>query len=116
MDLLISMKAEPIQKSLEPLWKIMSMPNAQSGGYFIAEFREADRADLEFLKQLANILQNKLNGNSEFLIESTPFGFILKKKVDEDLEYMEAWERWVHFSRAIYEKLENVIKELDRQE
>ncbi|MBI2486945.1 MAG: hypothetical protein HYW01_08300 [Deltaproteobacteria bacterium] len=51
MDLLISMKAETIQKGLDLDCNIMLMPTAQSQGYFIAEFREADPENLRLLKQ-----------------------------------------------------------------
>ncbi len=108
MDLLISMKAEPIQKGLEPSWKIMSMPTAQSEGYFIAEFREGDPEKIKLLKRYAEILRGKLDG-SIFKIEITSHGFMLKKKVDENIEYIEAWERWVIFSRALYNELLDVV-------
>ncbi len=108
MDLLISMKAETIEKGLEPQWSIMSMPTAQSGGYFIAEFRESDREKLKLLRRYAEILDGKLDGNN-FKVEPTPYGFTVKKRVNEDIEYREAWESWVNFSRMIYNELLNVI-------
>ncbi len=96
---------------------LMQMPTAQSEGYFIAEFREADEEKLKIIKKYAEILENKLKGNSDFLIEHTRFGFILKKRVDEDIEYMEAWERWVRFSRRLYKELLNTLGEdLDNEE
>ncbi|MER3445636.1 MAG: hypothetical protein C4291_01845 [Candidatus Dadabacteria bacterium] len=108
MDLLISMKAETIEKGFEPQWSIMSMPTAQSGGYFIAEFRESDRGKLDLLKRYAEILKDRLDGNN-FKIDLTSYGFMVKKRVDEDTPYMEAWERWVNFSRMIYNELLDVI-------
>jgi hypothetical protein len=108
MDLLISMKAETIERAFEPNWSIMSMPTAQSRGYFIAEFREADREKLGLLKRYAEILVGKLDGNN-FRVELTSYGFIVKKRVDEDIEYMQAWEKWVVFSRMLYNELLGVI-------
>ena len=108
MDLLISMKAETIEKGFEPNWSIMSMPTAQSRGYFIAEFREADREKLKLLKRYAEILEGKLDGNN-FRIEFTSYGFAVKKMVDEDIEYMEAWGKWVTFSRMLYNELIKII-------
>jgi hypothetical protein len=108
MDLLISMKAEVIQKGLEPNWNMMSMPTAQSGGYFIAEFREADPEKLKLLRQYVKILEGKLDGNN-FKIELTSYGFVLKKRVDEDIKYIEAWEKWVAFSRILYNELLDVV-------
>ena len=108
MDLLISMKAETIEKGLEPNWSIMSMPTAQSRGHFIAEFRESDREKLKLLKRYAEILESKLDGNN-FRIEATSYGFTVKKRVDEDIEYMQAWEKWVAFSRMLYNELLEVI-------
>ncbi len=108
MDLLISMKAEPIQKGLEPNWHIMSMPTAQSKGYFIAEFREGGKEKLKLLKRYVEILKDRLDKNN-FIIELTSLGFILKKKIDEDTPYMEAWEKWVIFSRMLYNELLDVV-------
>ena len=108
MDLLISMKAEPILKGLELNSNIMTMPTAQSGGYFIAEFREGDPEKVKLLKRYVEILKDKLDGRS-FQIEPTSHGFMLKKKVDEDIQYTEAWERWVVFSRTLYNELLDVV-------
>jgi hypothetical protein len=112
MDLLISMKAEPIEKGLEPRWSTMSTPAAQTGGYFMAEFREGDQEKLRLLIMYAEILRSKLDGE-EFQIELTQFGFILKKKVDQDVEYIKAWDSWVEFSRSIYEKLVDILEGSD---
>lgn len=108
MDLLISMKAETIERGFEPTWSIMSMPTAQTRGYFIAEFREADREKLELLKRYVEILEGKLDGNN-FRIELSSYGFTVKKRVDEDIEYIQAWEKWVAFSRMLYNELLEVI-------
>lgn len=108
MDLLISMKAETILKGLELSANIMMMPTAQSQGYFIAEYREGDSEKINLLKRYVEMLEDKLDKNI-FQIELTSHGFKLKKKVDEDIEYMEAWERWVVFSRALYNELLDVI-------
>jgi len=110
MDLLISMKAETIQKGLELSCNIMQMPTAQSQGYFVAEFREADQEKLRLLKQYGNILVGKLDGNN-FLVEATAFGIVLKKKVDVNIDYMEAWEKWVLFSRVLYDELMDIVGE-----
>jgi len=111
MDLLISMKAETILKGLYIDCNLMQMPTAQSEGYFIAEFREAEEEKLKIIKKYAEILENKLKENNNFLIEHTHFGFILKKRVDKNMEYIEAWERWVKFSRKLYEELSNTLGE-----
>jgi hypothetical protein len=108
MDLLISMKAEPILKGLELDGNVMFMPTAQSNGFFIAEFREADQEKVKLLKRYVEILEDRIDGNN-FVIELTRYGFILKKKVDEDIPYIEAWENWVTFSRALYNKLLDVV-------
>jgi hypothetical protein len=102
------MKAKPILKGLELASNIMMMPTAQSQGYFIAEFREGDTDKIKLLKRYVQIIESKLDKNI-FEIELTPYGFILKKRVDEEMEYMEAWEGWVRFSRALYNELENVL-------
>ena len=108
MDLLISMKAETILKGLELSANIMMMPTAQSQGYFIAEYREGDSEKINLLKRYVEMLEGKLDKNI-FQIELTSHGFKLKKKVDEDIEYMEAWERWVVFSRTLYNELLDVV-------
>ncbi|HEX3035955.1 MAG TPA: hypothetical protein VHT73_12675 [Thermodesulfobacteriota bacterium] len=114
MDLLISMKAEPIEKGLEPICNVMTMPTAQSEGYFIAEFREAEPEKLKFLQQLAIALNEELSGDKDLLIETTPLGFKIKKSVGKDNDYMEAWEKWVSFSRLMYDRLTNIIKETEQ--
>jgi hypothetical protein len=110
MELFISMKAESINKGIYFLESnIMQMPTAQSQGYFIAEFREGNEEKLSLLKKYAEILRNKLDCDDEFHVEDTNIGFKLLKKVDEDMEYMEAWAEWVTFSRNLLRQLEEIV-------
>ena len=111
MDILISMKAETIQKGLYMNCNIMQMPTAQAKPYFIMELREDNEGKLKLIKQYAEILQKQFDGDQEFLIEHTNIGIILKKRVDESIEYMEAWENWVVFSRKVYEELVEIVGE-----
>jgi len=111
MDILISMKAETIQKGLYMNCNIMQMPTAQTKPYFILELREDNEDRLKLIKKYAEILSRKFDGDEEFLIEHTKIGIILKKKVDENIEYMEAWENWVVFSRRVYEELVEIVGE-----
>lgn len=111
MDILISMKAETIQKGLYMNCNILQMPTAQTKPYFIMELREDDEAKLKRIKQYAEILHKKIDGDEEFLIEHTRMGIILKKRVDEGIEYMTAWDRWVLFSRKVYEELLEIVGE-----
>ena len=111
MDLLISMKAETILKSLEYGPGMMRTPTAQSKPYFIAEFREDQDDKLKLLRDYAEILKKKFDRDKEFLIEHTNIGIILKKKVDENIEYMDAWDGWVAFTRNLYEDLLNFVGE-----
>lgn len=90
---------------------IMQMPTAQSSGYFIAEFREGDQDKLSLLMRYAEILKSKLEGDLEFFLELTDIGFKLHKKVDDDREYMEAWEDWVLFSRKLLRELKEIVGE-----
>jgi len=83
----------------------MRTPTAQAKPYFIAEFREDQDDKLKLLRDYAEILKRKFDGDKEFLIEHTKIGIILKKKVDEDIEYMDAWEGWATFTRNLYEVL-----------
>ncbi|MGQ0794378.1 MAG: hypothetical protein ACT4NX_09910 [Deltaproteobacteria bacterium] len=110
MEILISMKAEPLDKGLEPLWRAMAMPSAQTKRLFIAEFREGEADKLIILNKCVDILERRLDKDS-FRLENTLFGFILKKKVDDTLEYKEAWERWVGFSMTLYEELAALLDE-----
>jgi hypothetical protein len=111
MDILISMKAETIQKGLYMNCNIMQMPTAQARPYFIMELREDDERKLKLIKKYAEILQKKFDGDEEFLIEHTNIGVILRKRVDEGMEYMEAWDDWVLFSRRVYEELADIVGE-----
>ena len=110
MELFISMKAETLNKGIYfRESNIMQMPTAQSQGYFIAEFREGNEEKLRLLKKYVEILRRKLEGGDEFLLEDTNIGFKLLKKVDEDVEYMEAWAEWVTFSRNLLKELEEIV-------
>lgn len=112
MELLISMKADTINKGIYfKESNIMQMPTAQSKGYFIAEFREADEEKLKLLNRYADILQNKLGGDKEHYLERTSIGFKLYKKVDEQAEYMEEWQEWVIFARKLLRELKEVVGE-----
>lgn len=112
MDLHISMKAETINKGI--YFKestFMQMPTAQSGGHFVAEYREGDTEKLQLLNRYVQILKQKLNGKEDFFIQETDYGFKLLKPVDYDQEYMEAWEDWVKFSRGLLRELKEVVGE-----
>lgn len=110
MELFISMKAETINKGIYfKESNIMQMPTAQSAGFFVAEFRESDETKLKVMNRYVDILKNKLFGDREFFIEPTRLGFKLYKKVEEDIEYMEAWEGWVKFSRNLLRELKEIV-------
>lgn len=112
MELFISMKAETINKGIYfSESNIMQMPTAQSQGYFVAEFREGDEDKLKLLNRYVDILQKKLEGDQEYFLQPTSIGFKLYQKVHEDVEYMEAWERWVKFSRNLLRELKEFVEE-----
>ena len=112
MDLFISMKAQTILKVLYIDCNLMQMATAQTEPFFIAEFREDWEEQLKLLINYAKILREKFDGVQDFLIEFTHLGFIIEKKVDENLEYMDEWEKWVSFSRELYDELLDVVGEL----
>ncbi len=109
MDLFISMKAQTILKGLYIDCNLMQMPTAQTEPFFIAEFRDDREEQLRLLMNYARILRGKFDGKDDFLIEFTDLGFIIKKKVDESLGYMDEWENWVSFSRKLYDELLDVV-------
>ncbi len=112
MELLISMKAETLNKGIYfEKSTIMQMPTAQSDGYFIAEIREADDNKRELLRRYVDILREKLSSEEDYGLEITSLGFKLLKRVDEDIEYMDAWERWVRFTRTLYRELNDFVEE-----
>lgn len=90
---------------------ILQMPTAQTKPYFIMELREDNEEKLKLLKQYAEILRKKFDKDEQLLIEQTGIGIILKKKVDENVEYMEAWENWVALSRRVYDELVEIVGE-----
>ncbi len=112
MDMFISMKAETLNKGIyfKETW-MMQMPTAQGSGHFVAEFREGDEDKLKILKRYVAILRDKLNGEEGFFIEHTSIGFKLYKPVDEGIEYMDAWENWVKFTRRLCRELGEVVGE-----
>jgi len=112
MELLISMKAETLNKGIYfKESSIMQMPTAQSSGHFVAEFREGDDEKLQLLNRYVDILKQKLNGKEDCFVQETTFGFKLLKPVDNDMEYMDAWADWVMFSRGLLRELKEIIGE-----
>ncbi|KAB2822742.1 MAG: hypothetical protein F9K51_08240 [Candidatus Dadabacteria bacterium] len=110
MELFISMKAENLNKGIYfKESNIMQMPTAQSAGFFIAEFREGDPGKLILLRRYSGLLKSRLAGDAEYFLEETTIGFKLYKKVDEEKEYMEAWEDWVVFSRRLLRELKGLV-------
>lgn len=110
MEILISMKAENINKTVYRNSQ-MDLPATQTNGYFIADLRESEEDKIELLQKYAAILLKKLNNSGNYAVEYTPLGFKLKRKVKEDKEYMEEWENWVEFSRELYQELETYFEE-----
>lgn len=108
MEIFISMKAQDMNTTVFRN-SMMDIPSAQSNGFFIAELRESSEQRVKLLHRYAEILIKKLNTNGEYGVEYTSIGFKLKRRVDEDKEYMEEWEKWVQFSRDLYEELENFL-------
>jgi len=111
MDLLISMKSEILNKGIYFESTVMQMPTAQTEEKFVAEFREGDKEKLKLLKRYVEILENKLNEDVGFNIEHTNYGFKLLKPVDQNKDYMEAWEEWVVFTRRLLIELKHVVGE-----
>lgn len=112
MELLISMKAETINKGI--YFKesaFMQMPTAQSGGHFVAEYREGDEDKLRLLNRYVNILKQKLDGKEDFFVHETSLGFKLLKPVDNDMDYMDAWADWVKFTRGLLRELKEIVGE-----
>lgn len=113
MEILISMKAENINRTYFMNSNQMDMPSHQTNGYFIAEIRESDEKKIHLLQRYSDILLKKLNKNGNYATEFTPIGFKLKMKVDYDKDYMEEWEKWVEFSQELHEELEAFFKTED---
>jgi hypothetical protein len=111
MELLISMKGEQINKAYSPHFSVMYTPTAIGNMYFLAEIREDDPEKLGRIKELIPVLWVELCVSGEFKLETTGIGFIVKKKVDENSDYMEQWERWVRFSRSLYREVARAIGE-----
>ena len=110
MEVLISMKAEYLNKSIYfEQGSFMQMPTARTGETFVAEFREGDNEKLELLNRYVEILENKLNKDDEFQIEHTNYGFKLLKPVDQNKDYMEEWDEWEVFTRRLLNELKQVV-------
>ncbi len=108
MEIFISMKAQELNSTVFRN-SMMDIPSAQSNGFFIAELRESNSERVKLLHRYADILIKRLNNNGEYGVEYTSLGFKLKRRVDENKEYMEEWEKWVQFSRDLYDELENFL-------
>ena len=113
MEILISMKAENINRTYFMNSYQMDMPSHQTNGFFIAEIREPDPEKVELLQKYSDILLKKLNKNGNYATEFTSIGFKLKMKVDEQKDYMEEWEKWVEFSNELHEELEAFFERED---
>lgn len=111
MELYISMKAENINPTMFK-HVTMDMPSPQNNGYFIAEFREAEKERILILHKYSSILEKKLQQVGYFLVETYNNGIIVKKKVDESREYMVEWNEWVEFSNALFEELESFFDQV----
>ncbi len=110
MDLRIWMKGEELNRTI-PRWNVMFMPGDATNRYFIVEIREVDSEKLRQIKELIPMVERGFCSAGEFILKTTRFGFMLKKKVDEDVEYLEAWEKWVKFSQALFTELAMAIGE-----
>lgn len=108
MEIFISMKAQDLSTTVFRN-SMMDIPSAQSNGYFIAELRESSEERVKLLHRYAEILIRKLNTSGDYGVEYTTLGFKLKRRVDEEKEYMDEWEKWVRFSRDLYEELESFL-------
>lgn len=107
MEIFISMKAEDLSTTVFRN-SMMDIPSAQVNGFFIAELRESDKEKVKLLHKYAEILIKKLNESSnDYTVEYTNLGFKLKRRVNEEKEYMSEWENWVEFSRELYEELQS---------
>ncbi|MCH7926437.1 MAG: hypothetical protein IID03_00405 [Candidatus Dadabacteria bacterium] len=111
IDLFISMKAETIQESLYIKCNMMQMPTAQTNPFFIAEIREDQAEKLEMLFRYEDLLRTKLIKDKKYIIERTDIGIKIKKKVDENKDYMEEWDEWTEFSEMIFNQLKKVLEE-----
>ncbi len=110
MEILISMKADDMNRTKFRNLQ-MDMPATQVNGHFVAEIRESDDKTINLLKRYGEILLKKLNKGGNYAVEYTDIGFKLKKQVDSEKDYMEEWEKWVEFSRELYEELEAFFEE-----
>ncbi len=111
MDLLISMRGEPISKAYSPNFSVIYVPTATKNQYFIAEIRENDREKLKRIEGLIPMLEDEFSGNDNFVFERTRRGFKLMKKVDINREYMKEWEDWVRFSQSLFKEIAKAIGE-----
>lgn len=111
IDLFISMKAETIQEHLYIKCNMMQMPTAQTNPFFIAEIREDQAEKLEMLFRYEDLLRTKLIKDKKYIIERTDIGIKIKKKVDENKDYMEEWYEWTEFSEMIFKQLKKVLEE-----
>lgn len=111
IDLFISMKAETIQEYLYIKCNMMQMPTAQTNPFFIAEIREDQTEKLEMLFRYEDLLRTKLINDKKYIIERTDIGIKIKKKVDENKDYMEEWYEWTEFSEMIFKQLKKVLEE-----
>ena len=69
------------------------------------------RVDTPVKQEVAMVSVARINVPEDFFIQHTTFGFKLLKPVDETLEYMDAWENWVVFTRGLLRELKEVVGE-----
>ena len=112
MEVLVSMKAEYLNKSIYfEKGSFMEMPTARTGETFVAEFREGDNEKLELLNRYVEILENKLKKDDEFQIEHTKYGFKLLRPVDQNKDFLEQWDEWADFASELLNELKQVVGE-----
>ncbi|MCY3973607.1 MAG: hypothetical protein OXF52_05350 [Candidatus Dadabacteria bacterium] len=109
MELLISMKAENINKTMFHQGSMMDMPSDQANPYFVMEIRDMNPEKISILHEYAGKLQEAFEGDGEYIIEETETGLKIRNKVDETKPYKKEWDKWARFAKKMHDKLEKFV-------
>lgn len=109
MELLISMKAEDINRTVFHQGTMMDMPSDQTNGYFIMEIRDMNAEKIAILHEYAKKLQEAFADDANYTIEETETGLKIRNKVDEAKPYKKEWDNWARFAKKMHDKLEKFV-------
>jgi len=109
MEIRITIQDQPIKSGWSPHFQNPAMPKISHNPYYVLEIQEADPNILNKIKSLFPAIEKQFTEGEGYLLELTPNGFSLKKKVERGADGKEAWEKWEEFSNSLYREVAKAV-------